>query len=113
MASVGEGSEKGNIRNVIRIDEGEIRNHLDGLVKTSVEEVLNQYLDHDPDKQCPGEDEPGDQEANPGSWQLPGRAVRFDAGIRQAEACRGDPVGIEALPGHEQTSKPKPKKEGS
>jgi len=44
MASIGEGGETGNIRNVIRIDEGEIRNHLDGLVKTSVEEVLNQYL---------------------------------------------------------------------
>jgi hypothetical protein len=27
-------------------------------VKTSVEEVLNQYLDHDPDQQCPGKDEP-------------------------------------------------------
>lgn len=35
MASIGEGGETGNIRNVIRIDEGEIRNHLDGLVKTS------------------------------------------------------------------------------
>ena len=45
MARIGEGSETGNIRNVIRIDEVEIRNHLDGLVKTSVEEVLNQYLD--------------------------------------------------------------------
>ena len=40
-------------------------------------------------------------------------AVRLDAGIRQAEACRGDPVGIEALPGYGQTSKPKPKKGGS
>jgi hypothetical protein len=45
MASIGEGSETGNIRKVIRIDDGEIRNHLDGLVKTSVEEVLIQYLD--------------------------------------------------------------------
>ena len=52
MASVGEGSETGNIRNVIRIDEGEIRNHLDGLVKTSVEEVLNQYLDQEADQLC-------------------------------------------------------------
>jgi hypothetical protein len=58
MASIGEGGETGNIRNVIRIDEGEIRNHLDGLVKTSVEEVLNQYLDHDPNQQCPGKDQP-------------------------------------------------------
>ena len=52
MASIGEGSETGNIRNVIRIDEGEIRNHLDGLVKTSVEEVLNQYLDYEADHLC-------------------------------------------------------------
>ncbi len=39
IVRIGEGSETGNIRNVIRIDEGEIRNHLNGLVKTSVEEV--------------------------------------------------------------------------
>ena len=53
MASIGEGSETGNIRNVIRIDEGEIRNHLDGLlVKTSVVEVLNQYLDQEADQLC-------------------------------------------------------------
>ena len=49
MTSIGESSEMGYIRNVIRIDEGEIRNHLDGLVKTSVEEVLNQYLDQEAD----------------------------------------------------------------
>jgi hypothetical protein len=54
MASIGEDSETGNIRNVIRIDESEIRNYLDGLVKASVEEVLNQYLDQDSDQQCPG-----------------------------------------------------------
>jgi transposase-like protein len=52
MASIGEGGETGNIRNVIRIDEGEIRNHLDGLVKTSVEEVLNQYLEQEADHLC-------------------------------------------------------------
>ena len=40
MASIGEGSETGNFRNVIRIDEGEIRNHLDGLAKTSVEKYI-------------------------------------------------------------------------
>ena len=49
MTSIGESSEMGYIRNVIRIDEGEIRNHLDGLVKTSVEEVPNQYLDQEAD----------------------------------------------------------------
>ena len=58
MTSIGDGGEAGNIRNVIRIDEGEIRNQLDGLVKTSVEEVLNQYLDQDSTQQCLGKDEP-------------------------------------------------------
>ena len=52
MANTGEVSETGNIRNVIRIDEGEIRSHLNGLVKTSVEEVLNQYLDQKADLLC-------------------------------------------------------------
>ena len=52
MASIGKGSETGNIRNVIRIDKGEIRNHLDGLVKASVEEVLNQFLDQEADQLC-------------------------------------------------------------
>ena len=58
MASIGDGGEAGNIRNVIRIDEGEIRNQLDGPVKTSVEEVLNQYLDQDSNQQCLGKEEP-------------------------------------------------------
>ena len=52
MASIGEGTETGNIRNVILIDEGQIRNQLDGLVKTPVEEVLNQYLDQEADQLC-------------------------------------------------------------
>ena len=52
MASISEGNEKGNIRKVIRIDEGEIRNHLDGLVKTSVQEGPNQYLDQKADHLC-------------------------------------------------------------
>ena len=40
MASVNEDNGTGNILNVIRVDEGEIRNHLDGLVKALVEDVL-------------------------------------------------------------------------
>jgi|GEM_PF-6911541 hypothetical protein len=44
MATKGEGVATSSIRNVIRIDDGEISNHLDGLVKASVEE---QYLDLD------------------------------------------------------------------
>ena len=58
MATIGEGSATGNIRNVILIDKGEVRNHLDGLVKTSVEKVLNQYLNQDSTQQCLGKDEP-------------------------------------------------------
>ena len=34
MATVNEDNRTGNIRNVIRFDKVEIRNHLDGLVKT-------------------------------------------------------------------------------
>jgi len=52
MASVNEDNGTGNIRNVIRVDEGEIRSHLDGLVKASVEDVLNQLLDEEADKLC-------------------------------------------------------------
>ena len=44
MASVSECGESGNIRNVLRVDDGEIRSHLDGLVKQSVEDALNQLL---------------------------------------------------------------------
>ena len=50
------------------------------------------------------------KKAHPGGSQLPRRAVSLDAGVGPAEACRGDPVGIEALPRHGQASKPKPKK---
>ena len=50
------------------------------------------------------------KKAHPGGSQLPRRAVSLDAGVGPAEACRGDPVGIEALSGHGQASKPKPKK---
>jgi len=50
------------------------------------------------------------KKAHPGGWQLPRRAVCLDAGIRQTAAYRGDPVGIEALSGYGQPSKPKPKK---
>jgi putative transposase len=71
MASIGEGGETGNIRNVIRIDEGEIRNHLDGLVKTSVEEVLNQYLNQEADHLCGAkryERSPGRVDTRSGSY---------------------------------------------
>lgn len=52
MANQVEGNETGNFRNVIRIEEDEIRNHIDGMVKTPVEEDLNQYLDQRVDQIC-------------------------------------------------------------
>lgn len=52
MASVSECSESSKIRNVLRVDEGEIRSHLDGLVKQSVEDVLNQLLDQEAAQLC-------------------------------------------------------------
>jgi transposase-like protein len=52
MASVSECGESGNIRNVLRVDDGEIRSHLDGLVKQSVEDALNQLLDQEAEQLC-------------------------------------------------------------
>ena len=70
-------------------------------------------LDPDPNQQCLGEVEPGDHETDPGGWQLPGRPFRPDVGGSQAEACRGDPVGIETVSGHDgQASKTNSKKGG-
>jgi len=37
---------------VIRIDEGEIRGHLDKLVRGTVEETLNALLDAEADEIC-------------------------------------------------------------
>lgn len=37
---------------IISIDEGEIRNHLDQMVKKSVEETLNNLLDAEADALC-------------------------------------------------------------
>ena len=49
-------------------------------------------LDPDPNQQCFGKDEPGDQEKDPSGWQLPGRSIGPDAGVGQTQACRGYPV---------------------
>ena len=70
-------------------------------------------LDPDPNQQCFGKDEPEDQEKDPGGWQLPGRSIGPDAGVGQTQACRGYPVGGEAVSGYGQVSKQKPKKGGS
>jgi len=82
---------------------------LTNLAPPSSQEITRYGLE----QQCPGKDEPGDQEANPGGWQLAVRAIRLDAGVGQVEACCGDPVGCEAISGYGQASKPKPKKVGS
>ena len=52
MASVSECGESGNIRTVLRVDDGEIRSHLDGLVKQSVEDILYQLLDQEAEQLC-------------------------------------------------------------
>jgi len=52
MASVSECGVSGNIRTVIRVDDGEIRSHLNGLVKQSVEDVLNKPLNQEAEQLC-------------------------------------------------------------
>ena len=40
------------LNKVVSIDDGRIRNHLDGLVRDSVEETLNSLLDAEADAMC-------------------------------------------------------------
>ena len=40
------------LNKVVSIDDSRIRNHLDGLVRSSVEETLNSMLDADADAMC-------------------------------------------------------------
>ena len=41
-----------NLSKVIRIDEGEIRDHLGEMVRGTVEETLNGLLDAEADEMC-------------------------------------------------------------
>ena len=52
MTSVADETKVGNFPGVIRIDEGELRGHLQELVRESVEQTLNTMLDAEADAQC-------------------------------------------------------------
>ena len=46
------GQQDGQLRNEIRIDEGEIKNYVDVVVRQSVEDGLNKYQDQEADQLC-------------------------------------------------------------
>jgi putative transposase len=52
MSRLNENRKSGKVLDAIRIDEGQIRGHLDTLVKSSVEETLNGLLDAEADSLC-------------------------------------------------------------
>jgi putative transposase len=52
MRSVADESKVGDFREVIRVDESELRGHVQELVRASVEETLNAMLDAEADAQC-------------------------------------------------------------
>ena len=52
MTSVGQESNEATFRDVIRVDESQVRAHVDELVRASVEETLNGLLDAEADAVC-------------------------------------------------------------
>ena len=52
MSRLNENRKSGKVLDAIRIDERQIRGHLDALVKSSVEETLNGLLDAEADSLC-------------------------------------------------------------
>jgi transposase-like protein len=52
MSRLNENRKSGKVLDAIRIDAGQIRGHLDALVKSSVEETLNGLLDAEADSLC-------------------------------------------------------------
>ena len=44
-----------NLSRVIRIDESEIRGHLDEMVRGTVDETINNLLDAEADEMCPAQ----------------------------------------------------------
>ena len=49
MTSVADETKVGSIPGVTRIDEAELRGHVDQLIRQSMEETLNGVLDAEPD----------------------------------------------------------------
>jgi putative transposase len=52
MRSVADESRVGDFQEVIRVDEDQLRGHVQELVRASVEETLNAMLDAETDAQC-------------------------------------------------------------
>jgi putative transposase len=52
MGRLNENRNSGKVLDAIRIDEGQIRSHLDALVKSSVEKTLNGLLVAEADSLC-------------------------------------------------------------
>ena len=52
MTSVADESRVGECREIVRVDEKELRGHVQELVRASVEETLNAMLDAEADEQC-------------------------------------------------------------
>ncbi|MEQ9379871.1 MAG: IS256 family transposase [Pirellulales bacterium] len=54
-ATTQDGSDQGEFAGVIRIDEGQVRSHVEQVVRQSVEETLNGLLDAEADELCGAE----------------------------------------------------------
>src|SRR5271170_2406454 len=52
MTSVGQNPNEASFRDVIRVDESQVRAHVDELVRASVEQTLNGLLDAEADELC-------------------------------------------------------------
>jgi putative transposase len=52
MDMLNEGGMSGKVLDAVRIDEGQIRGHLDSIVKSKIEETLNNMLDAEADELC-------------------------------------------------------------
>lgn len=52
MSNVESETKEASFRDVIRIDESQVRSHVDELVRTTVEETLNKLLDAEADELC-------------------------------------------------------------
>ena len=87
--------------------------HLEGRHRrvADLHDFSKKPLDPDPNQQCFGKDEPGDQEKDPGGWQLPGRSIGPDAGVGPTQACRGYPVGARRYLDMDRLQNKNPRKE--
>ena len=52
MNSLTEAAEQEKFNGIIRLDEGQVRSHLDGVVRETVEQALNTLLEAEADELC-------------------------------------------------------------